>query len=425
MPLKGTVISQRYIEDPLSRGMRDVDLLIASSDHERTSGVLLSLGYRPSSQARTTSVWLRGTPNQESWSPDHLRPVDLHTKAEKDTAHLGRRGPPDVAAQRPTDSSRRPGRARASACCRVHPHCSACVAGTRHGESVTLPPPGLRGYRRVSRRARLDRTTRNRRRWRGLSLESVSISSAGLSARRAMATCFGPGIAWATRSHLEPLRRWTTPLPLRFPLRVTPTTWLLCFSRKGRFACSEWPEFHGRWSSGSEGRTAPDGDSGGPPGALFVGCLRCCDGYSTVTGFPQNDPIESSTSSPNLWSQLPSGVAGATTPTSRIPTSPMTDTHPRILSICFGALRRALQSTSAQRQLDSSGTGSRPPARRISAGKPTGWGRTQQRAAGRPRPGPVEPQHALAGSHGLLMALLSELQPPWAITGVCIPPPTR
>lgn len=89
MPLKGIVISQRYIEDPMSRGMRDIDLLIAASDYQRVSGVLLSLGYRLSSQRRTTSTWLRGTPHHELWSPDHLRPVDLHTKAEKDSAHLG------------------------------------------------------------------------------------------------------------------------------------------------------------------------------------------------------------------------------------------------------------------------------------------------------------------------------------------------
>ncbi len=89
MPLKGMVISQRYIEDPLSRGMRDVDLLIAASDHHRVSGVLLSLGYRLASQKRTTSTWLLGTPHHELWSPDHLRPIDLHTKAEKDSAHLG------------------------------------------------------------------------------------------------------------------------------------------------------------------------------------------------------------------------------------------------------------------------------------------------------------------------------------------------
>ena len=34
VPLKGIVISQRYIKDSLSRGMRDVDLLIAASDHQ-------------------------------------------------------------------------------------------------------------------------------------------------------------------------------------------------------------------------------------------------------------------------------------------------------------------------------------------------------------------------------------------------------
>ena len=89
MPLKGLVISQRYVEDPMSRGMRDIDLLIAASDHQRTSGVLLSLGYRLSSQNPMASTWLRGTPHQESWSPDHLRPVDLHIKAERDRAHLG------------------------------------------------------------------------------------------------------------------------------------------------------------------------------------------------------------------------------------------------------------------------------------------------------------------------------------------------
>ena len=34
-------------------------------------------------------MWLRGSPHHELWSPNHLRPVDLHTKAEKDSAHLG------------------------------------------------------------------------------------------------------------------------------------------------------------------------------------------------------------------------------------------------------------------------------------------------------------------------------------------------
>ena len=402
VPLKGTVISQRYIEDPLSRGMRDVDLLIASSDHERTSGVLLSLGYRPSSQARTTSVWLRGTPNQESWSPDHLRPVDLHTKAEKDTAHLGLdvdhlmwqrsvqqtllgvpdvRVPPHVAVfihtalhasrglvmgnpslshlrdlegiagsleepdwtellETADDITRRHLFPALMLLTRYAPDSVPDVVVTALEDSAsrrmrkwiprtgygraspssyrirTQIPRGLRGLfrlvdgpkehlrlvfpprqhvigshrwaetmcesgpfhmpirsstfrvsgghgdnsdRRLERRcaatksvascaggSRRSATRAESTTWRGLSLESVSISSAGLSARRAMATCFGPGIAWATRSHLEPLRRWTTPLPLRFPLRVTPTTWLLCFSRKGRFACSEWPEFHGR-----------------------------------------------------------------------------------------------------------------------------------------------------------------------------------
>ena len=101
-----------------------------------------------------------------------------------------------------------------------------------------------------------------------------------------------------------------------------------------------------------------------------MGFLRCCDGYSTVTGFPQTDPIESSTSSPNSWSQLPSGVAGATTPITRSPTSPMTDSHPRILSIAlapfvarFNLLRHGANSTQVAPDLDRRHDGALPASR--------------------------------------------------------------
>jgi hypothetical protein len=89
VPLKGIVISQRFLSDPGSRPMRDIDLLVAPHDAEPTGRLLQSLGYRPLQQAAATSTWARGEARPETWSPEHIRPIDLHTSAERDIAHLG------------------------------------------------------------------------------------------------------------------------------------------------------------------------------------------------------------------------------------------------------------------------------------------------------------------------------------------------
>jgi hypothetical protein len=89
VPLKGFVISQRCLADPASRPMRDIDLLVAPPDAERAGRVLGSLGYRRLRPGGKTSTWVRGEVRPETWSPDHLRPIDVHTSAERDLAHLG------------------------------------------------------------------------------------------------------------------------------------------------------------------------------------------------------------------------------------------------------------------------------------------------------------------------------------------------
>ena len=89
IPLKGVVISQRYFRDPLSRPMMDIDLLISASDNQEAGEVLQSIGYRLNTRQSTASDWWRGTQQPEVWSPDHVRPIDLHVKAERDKGRLG------------------------------------------------------------------------------------------------------------------------------------------------------------------------------------------------------------------------------------------------------------------------------------------------------------------------------------------------
>ncbi len=89
VPLKGLVLADRYYPDPRTRAMRDIDLMIHQTDYAAAAGILQSLGYRQLGNQPKSTVWVRGDVHPESWSPDHLRPLDLHTKSVDDIANLG------------------------------------------------------------------------------------------------------------------------------------------------------------------------------------------------------------------------------------------------------------------------------------------------------------------------------------------------
>jgi hypothetical protein len=89
IPLKGVILSATYYPDPESRAMRDIDLLIRQSDSQVVSDVLASLQYRRLKSEPKSTVWARGTNAAETWSPEHLRPIDVHTRSVDDVAYHG------------------------------------------------------------------------------------------------------------------------------------------------------------------------------------------------------------------------------------------------------------------------------------------------------------------------------------------------
>lgn len=89
LPLKGIVLADRYYPDPLTRAMRDIDLLIHKADETKATTALSKLGYRAFGRQSKSTLLVQGEKLAESWSPDHLRPVDLHTRSVDDIAFLG------------------------------------------------------------------------------------------------------------------------------------------------------------------------------------------------------------------------------------------------------------------------------------------------------------------------------------------------
>jgi hypothetical protein len=89
MPLKGSLLAQRYYETPYLRPMADLDLLVKPEDLHHATRLLRSLGYKalepdnPAARERHLRFVKPGNENVMSLDgpdPDNPRPVELHPR---------------------------------------------------------------------------------------------------------------------------------------------------------------------------------------------------------------------------------------------------------------------------------------------------------------------------------------------------------
>ncbi|HZJ10502.1 MAG TPA: nucleotidyltransferase family protein [Trueperaceae bacterium] len=83
MPLKGSVLSDRYYREPALRPMADIDLLVSPDDEKGLHEILVRLGYRllSETEARHRSYRRPGDSvvSYDGTHPGNPRPVEVHT----------------------------------------------------------------------------------------------------------------------------------------------------------------------------------------------------------------------------------------------------------------------------------------------------------------------------------------------------------